>query len=190
MLVSADGLILRANQAAAELIEHDRDRMIGRLIQDLLFKSAFGGSLVDEMKISRPRGPAGLCSRRWSEHSRLVRPWLPASRGVLWHSADVTSMKHLVRRAQRVASRPGPSSVAIAAAGDRRSAGRDEQRRYAERAQQGVAVRDRRNSPVLLFGETGTGKGVFAKLIHEASPRSSQRFLTAARFQKVCWRPS
>ena len=32
------------------------------------------------------------------------------------------------------------------------------------------------DSPVLLFGETGTGKGVFAKLIHEASARHSGPF--------------
>ena len=32
------------------------------------------------------------------------------------------------------------------------------------------------DSPVLLFGETGTGKGVFAKLIHEASARRSGPF--------------
>ncbi len=34
-----------------------------------------------------------------------------------------------------------------------------------------------RNIPLLLYGETGTGKGMFAKAFHDASERSSKPFV-------------
>ena len=42
------------------------------------------------------------------------------------------------------------------------------------------------DTTVLLFGETGTGKEVFARAIHYASPRSGQLFLAVncAAFSK------
>ena len=41
-----------------------------------------------------------------------------------------------------------------------------------------LAMRSARvDLPVLLLGETGTGKGLFAKLIHQSSPRSTGPFL-------------
>ena len=46
------------------------------------------------------------------------------------------------------------------------------------------------DSAVLIQGETGTGKEMIARAIHEASPRRRQRFmaLNCGRFRARCWR--
>src|SRR5262245_42305056 len=49
----------------------------------------------------------------------------------------------------------------------------DQMRAVREKALQYAAV----DSPVLLLGETGTGKGVFARLIHQASRRAGGPFI-------------
>ncbi len=176
VLVSADGLILRANQAAAELIEHDRDRMIGRSIQDLLFKPAFGGSLVDEIVNTNLAVSRTYVLADGRSILVLGRPVATGVARALLVLRDVTSMKQLVRRAQRAAK---PTWAELRHTSPQATdglpvvAGSVAMQNVRNKALQYATV----DSPVLLFGETGTGKGVFAKLIHEASPRSSGPYL-------------
>lgn len=51
---------------------------------------------------------------------------------------------------------------------------------HSQRLRDAVAIAQKvapQNSPVLLVGETGTGKEIFAQSIHQASPRRSKKFL-------------
>ena len=50
--------------------------------------------------------------------------------------------------------------------------------RAMQRAMDMVAQAAQSSSAVLFFGETGTGKGVLARLLHAASPRASRRLVT------------
>jgi len=47
-----------------------------------------------------------------------------------------------------------------------------------ERLKQQAAVVAQRDLPVLIYGETGTGKELFAKAIHNTSPRSLKALVT------------
>jgi PAS domain S-box-containing protein len=176
VVLNSDGLILRANRSAAEMIGYDRDRIVGRPIQDVLFKTAFDATFLSEivatsLAVSRTYDLA-------DGRSILVSGRAVAAGAVVLTLRDETGMKQLVRRTQGAvrAGKPGWAEL----------------RRTAANATDGVpivtsslamrSVRDKAlqcatvDSPVLLFGETGTGKGVFAKLIHEASARHAGPF--------------
>ena len=178
VLLSADGLILRANGAATQFIGHDRDQMIGRPIQDVLFKGSFEVSFIAEVIAGHL-----AVSRTYDLHDGrsilvLGRPVVAGAARVMLVISDITSMKQLVNLAQ-------------GALGDAKSAWA-EMRHTETKSPDGAhvvvrsvamqAVRDKAlqcaavDSPVLLLGETGTGKGVFAKLIHETSARRSGPF--------------
>lgn len=49
---------------------------------------------------------------------------------------------------------------------------------HMEQLKQRAAVLAQRNVPVLIYGETGTGKELFARAIHNSSPRADKAFLT------------
>jgi PAS domain S-box-containing protein len=176
VLLSADGLVLHANRAAAEIIGHERDRIVGRPIQDLLIKTAFDASFIGEIVAT------SLAVSRTYEvdngRSILVlgRSVAAGAARVLLTLCDVTGMKQLVSRAQD-SGRAAKASWAEM----RRTTTTDgvpvvtesvAMRNVRDRAVQCATV----DSPVLLFGDTGTGKGVFAKLIHESSARRSGPF--------------
>src|SRR2546425_12495941 len=60
VLLSAGGLILRANRAAFQFIGHDRDRIIGRPIQEVLFKGSFEASFIAEI-VASPLAVSRVC---------------------------------------------------------------------------------------------------------------------------------
>src|SRR5574341_721471 len=98
VLLSSGGLILRANRAAAEIIGYDRDQIIGRPIQDVLFKRGVEASFIAEI-VARH-----LAVTRTYDlvdgRSILVsgRPVAAGAARVVLVISDVTSMKHLVSR--------------------------------------------------------------------------------------------
>jgi len=179
VVLCSDGLILRTNRAAAQFIGHDRDRIIGRPIQEVLLKGVFEASFIAEVVASH------LAVSRVYDladgRSVLVqgrRVTAGAARVVLV-IADVTSVKQLVNLVQ------GPEGDAKKSTwAEMRSAERTptDGAPVVVRSVAMQAVRDKAlqcaavDSPVLLLGETGTGKGVFAKLIHETSARRSGPF--------------
>ena len=178
VLLSAGGLILRANRAAFQFIGHDRDRIIGRPIQEVLFKGSFEASFIAEI-VASPLAVSRVCDladgRSALVHGRRIAAG--AARVVLVIS-DVTSVKQLVNLVQ------GPEGDAKSTWAEMRRAEKTlpdgapvvvksvAMQAVRNKALQCAAV----DSPVLLRGETGTGKGVFAKLIHEASARRSGPF--------------
>jgi len=179
VVLCSDGLILRTNRAASQFIGHDRDRIIGRPIQEVLLKGLFEASFIAEVVASH------LAVSRVYDladgRSVLVqgrRVTAGAARVVLV-IADVTSVKQLVNLVQ------GPEGDAKKSTwAEMRSAERTptDGAPVVVRSVAMQAVRDKAlqcaavDSPVLLLGETGTGKGVFAKLIHETSARRSGPF--------------
>ena len=179
VVLCSDGLILRINRAASQFIGQDRDRIIGRPIQEVLLKGVFEASFIAEVVASH------LAVSRVYEldngRSVLVqgrRVTAGAARVVLV-IADVTSVKQLVNLVQ------GPEGDAKKSTwAEMRSAERTptDGAPVVVRSVAMQAVRDKAlqcaavDSPVLLLGETGTGKGVFAKLIHETSARRSGPF--------------
>ncbi|PYN43776.1 MAG: hypothetical protein DMD95_12695 [Candidatus Rokuibacteriota bacterium] len=178
VLLSAGGLILRANHAASKFIGQDRDSIIGRPIQAVLFKGAFEGSFIAEVVASHL-----AVSRAYDladGRSVLVqgRPVVAGAARVVLVISDVTSVKQLVNLVQ------GPAGEAQSTWAEMRCAERTppDGAPVVVRSAAMQAVRDKAlqcatvDSPVLLRGETGTGKGVFAKLIHEASARRSGPF--------------
>jgi PAS domain S-box-containing protein len=176
VVLSSDGLILRANRSAAEMIGHDRDRIVGRPIQEVFFKTAFDATFLGEI-VSTSLAVSRTCDLADGRSILVIgRPVAAGAARVMLTLRDATGMKQLVRHTQGAGRKPGWAEL----------------RRTAANATDGVpivtssvamqSVRDKAlqcatvDSPVLLFGETGTGKGVFAKFIHEASSRHSGPF--------------
>ncbi len=178
VLLSADSLILQANRAAAGMIGDDHIPIIGRPIHDVLFKATFEASFIGEVVATNVAVTWTYDLADGRSILVVARPVVAGAARVLLILCDVSGMKQLMNRAQG-AGRVGKRTWA-------------EMRRTETTATDGApvitrsvamqTVRDKAlqcaavDSPVLLLGETGTGKGVFAKLIHEASARRSGPF--------------
>ena len=178
VLLSAEGTVLRANRSAGELIGYESDLLVGQPIQDLLSKTGFDSTFIGEivatgLAVSRTYDLAG-------GRSVLVqgRPVAAGPARVVLAFCDVTHVRQLVSHTQSEARSAKPTWTEMRRTS--RTATDDAPIVASSLVMQ--AVRDKAlqcatvDSPVLLFGETGTGKGVFAKLIHEASSRRSGPF--------------
>jgi transcriptional regulator with PAS, ATPase and Fis domain len=178
VLLSADSLVLHANRAAVEMIGGDHNAIIGRPIHEVFFKDSSEASSIGEVLSTN------LVVTRAHEladgRSILIvaRPVVAGAARVLLTLCDISAIKQLMNRAQSARRAPnrtwaemrGTEVTAIdGALIVTKSAVMQNVR---DRALQCAAV----DSPVLLLGETGTGKGVFARLIHEASARRSGPF--------------
>jgi transcriptional regulator with PAS, ATPase and Fis domain len=175
ILLSADSLVLHANRAAVGMIGGDHHAIIGQSIHAVFSKDSLsiGEVLATNLVVTRTYELA-------EGRSILVvaRPVVAGSPRVLLTLCDISAIKQLMNRAQSARRAPnrtwaemrGTETTAIdGALIVTKSAVMQNVR---DRALQYAAV----DSPVLLLGETGTGKGVFAKLIHEASARRSGPF--------------
>src|SRR2546428_9900016 len=100
VLLSAGGLILRANRAAFQFIGRDGDPIIGRPIQEVLLKGAFEASFIAEVIASHL-----AVSRAYDladGRSILVqgRPVAAGAARAVLVISDLTSVKQLVSLAQ------------------------------------------------------------------------------------------
>ena len=175
VLLSADSLVLRANRAAVAMIGGEANAIIGQSIQEGFFKDALsiGEVLTTNLVVTRahelPDGRSILVA---------ARPVMAGAARVLLTLCDISAMKQLMNRAQ--SARPMPNRTWAEMRGTEATAVDGVpivtisavMQHVRDKALQCAAV----DSPVLLLGETGTGKGVFAKLVHEASARRSGPF--------------
>ncbi|HSB62254.1 MAG TPA: sigma 54-interacting transcriptional regulator, partial [Vicinamibacteria bacterium] len=179
-LVAADGTVLDGNRAAETLGGAPRADLLGRDVRGL---RATGGGLdwSPVREVLEGGGPVSAIHARPGGGKLLVsaRP-LPGPDGrrqVVVSLRDVSELGHVVARFQEgAAARARPALRAPSLA--ELESGRYVVRSAAARAAWALALRyAAADSPVLLLGETGSGKGVLARLVHAASARGAGPFL-------------
>jgi len=172
-LLSTEGRILRVNEAATRLLGLAREDLVGRFVaDDHVGLNVDGAWALDALSsrdaVSRtvelPDGRRAMVTMRaWRDRDDQPQYLLLVVR-------DVTSVGQLVTGVQ---GEPGSaprwwqmrrSEVGI----DRIVMESRAMRAVAEKALQFAQV----DSPVLIVGETGTGKTLFSRIIHQASSRA------------------
>jgi transcriptional regulator with PAS, ATPase and Fis domain len=178
LLVSRTGVILRANEAAAKILRANQAALPGRSIHETVFKAPFASAFIAEAlaKGAEVKRAHGIDGRRLFVSAKPLA--LSGSDQIVLILRDVTGLGQLVNRLQ--------TSLGTASsdwAGMRRAESlTGETTTLVTKSRVIQAVRERAllyapvTSPVLLLGETGTGKNVFARLIHDASPRRTGPF--------------
>jgi len=180
LVVDGAGRVLDANRSAETLGGFRTRAVRGRRARDI--GGALGWTIADEaiasrVIVSQVQTPAPGRKILLSARPVLVDGGAP--RFCVLTVRDVSELDRLLarleasrslseryRRALRTAEATRPPAGRIVAQGPTTRAVQELALKYA-------AV----DSPVLVLGETGTGKGVFSRLIHEASPRAAGPFI-------------
>lgn len=142
-----DGVICAVNQSALNLLGHVRGSLLGQLID-----SVFDCSPDELFARATPQATAS-----WPLHTRDGRRLFAALRGQPRHSPAPITVKVEPQR-------PRQSGICLG----------DEALQVDFRRALRVFERD---VPLLINGETGSGKEAFAKAVHQASLRSSKPFV-------------
>ena len=174
-LVGRDGLIVDVNDAGAQLVGRTPADVIGHSTATVLGSAADQGFLDDVMA----RGGAVTRLLHLASGRKAMLSASPVNR----HAGDnwVLVVTHDVGGTTQILGRLLEAlDAARAPWADMR------QPRSRDRASEVVAVSPvmhaiarqakryaRSDAPILLLGETGSGKNVFARMIHDASPRSA-----------------
>jgi PAS domain S-box-containing protein len=174
VLLSPHGEILRVNEAATELFGVRRDGLVGRFVTDsvgLNIDATWAlNALSSRDAVSRTVELPG--DRRALVTLRAWRGATAEPQYLLLVMRDVTGMGQLVSNAHAHAAgdaarwwhmRRGDVGI------DRIVMESPAMRAVAEKALQFAQV----DSPVLIVGETGTGKTLFSRIIHQASARAT-----------------
>jgi transcriptional regulator with PAS, ATPase and Fis domain len=175
VVVGGDGVVLHLNGAAERFLGLRREHAIGRLTRDL--PAALPWTLASEA-LARGAPVAGV-QQPGGPQTLLVSARPVAGGRVVLSLRDVSETSRLMARFQRTGERARPYRRDPDPRRDdpeappRLIARSDPLRRARETAVRYAAV----ELPVLLLGETGTGKGLFAELVHQASERRTGPFL-------------
>ena len=181
-VLSAGRIMLRSNQTAAELLGFDSARAVGRPVHELGVEQKFDWSITGEVAAGRVAVSAVQNLRNGSTVLVSVVPRTSADghlafivvtiREITGMSQVMSRLRDAVQQAEQarptlaLTRRREPQLDDVVAQSSALAAVR-------ERALQYAAV----DSTVLLLAETGAGKGLFARLIHQASDRSDGPFL-------------
>lgn len=172
------GNIVHANRAGCALVGSTLPRVVGRSVDEVLSLQPFDNTVIAEA-LARDVTVSGRCTVTDGRKALLsARPVAVGDRRIVLLA--VTSGSAVVARAPDTAVGPDRH-------GDDRSPPEDDDDLPAtivaqSRTLSAVRAKAERcaavDSPVLLQGEMGTGKSLFAKLIHRASQRRHRPFKT------------
>ena len=181
LLLTADGVIVKANRLALEILAVPHAEVIGRPATTMFARAGGECSVLADVRKQKLTVTAVETfgdGRRVLLSGTPVVDELGALRHIVLNVRDTTGISRVMRKLQEALG-PGDVYRPPTAATIRDLAAPDAVLRSAVmRAQHDKAVQYAAvDSPVLLLGETGTGKGVFARLVHHASPRNAGAFV-------------
>ncbi|RMG56599.1 MAG: sigma-54-dependent Fis family transcriptional regulator [Acidobacteria bacterium] len=174
-LLGSAGYEVKTAETGAAALEVVRQESIGLALLDIRLGAESGLDVLPQIKMLRPEMSViiltalgtvenAVAAMRRGADNFIVKPIDPSSFLVIVEKGlEACSLRRKAARLQRLTS---SSRSIIFGQGSAMS----DVLRLAE----AVATRE---TTVLLRGETGTGKGVLARLIHEASPRKKEPFV-------------
>jgi PAS domain S-box-containing protein len=181
-IVNLQSIMLHSNQVAGDLLGFQPKQAAGRPVQELGVDPDFDWALAGEVAASRV-AVSGIQTLRTGRKLLVSAVPILSADGELAYIVvtirEITGMGQVMSRLRDAVELAEQSRSMLARTADREPALEDvvaQSRSLAavrETALQYAAV----DSTVLLLGETGAGKGLFARLIHQASARSAGPFL-------------
>ncbi len=181
-IMSSQAIMLRANQIAGELLGFQPAQAAGRPVQELGVDCDFDWALTGEVVTNRVTVSTIQTLRTGRKLFVSAVPILSADGGlgyVVVTIREITGMGQVMSRLRDAVEHAEQSRSVLAVTADRELQLEDVVAQspslaaVRETALQYAAV----DSTVLLLGETGAGKGLFARLIHQASARAEGPFL-------------
>jgi PAS domain S-box-containing protein len=181
-IMSPQSIMLRANQIAGELLGFQPKQAVGRPVQELGVDCDFDWALTGEVAANRVAVSTIQTLRTGRKLLVSAVPTLSADGGlgyIVVTIREITGMGQVMSRLRDAVEHAEQSRSMLALTADREVQLEDVVAQspslaaVRETALQYAAV----DSTVLLLGETGAGKGLFARLIHQASARAGGPFL-------------
>jgi len=181
-IMNPQSIMLHSNQVAGDLLGFQPKQAAGRPVQELGVDRDFDWALAGEVAASRVTVSTIQTLRTGRKLLVSAVPILSADGGLAYIVVtirEITGMGQVMSRLRDAVEQVEQSRSMLARTADREPALEDVVAQspslaaVRETALQYAAV----DSTVLLLGETGAGKGLFARLIHQASARSAGPFL-------------